>query len=775
MTQFACLTSLGREIRIVRRGDTGFQSDPGANEQSHKESDVPEQERRPMKNRNTIRRPLLPLARRRQPLGFILLLCAAFCAVPLSTAAAETIAETIKRVVSPADMPPGYQQMGPAATRDFSGFSQATADFRPQQSTTSLIQVILKRYGSAAQAEQDFNRSVQSALRRSENVIARNVGIGGGSIMTADRRYLDSANTRYETVNQSIELVHRNWLVKVYILDYNRLRSRDYSDTGAANIIKTLAAAIVTRLGGGATPAEGQDCGKSGALTLYLEALRTHQRNISALDGRLEDMLAASAPGPREVIDFGKKALQIGTAYQATLRDFQRAETRRGLFEELDLLVETPILLNQVVVKYQKLAGAPFTPLNPNALNDSWQDVSRTVLSLAREQFSSRLESEGLKDILTSDSWSEALDKTAFHAQRKVDEFLDRETERLFGIGFHDARSAERALRLQMRREIRRHVAKLLVKVTSNEIVIEIVAGPVIRWIERDLVPRLREALRQKGNIPERLARSLETMESARDELNWLRCDARLSEVRRRLDAAMGTLQATHFLERDIRNANAAASLASLDEGRNNLSRTIFLTRNRFLLVKDDYEDDLVFINNLVAQMLDNLRQSILAESASLRHVEIPDREEAIDLDLAARIMTGLEAKPAPDIPTLAARVTGVSLYEGGMDIVPLSQRVYGNKFSRSSTRAIWWELNIEYPDPGRRVDFRIDAVYTSPEGTDSVRQALDTYVLAGWTSSQHTLGWGWAAPGNWTSGVYRVDLFVGGKKVGVGTFEVIQ
>ncbi len=691
--------------------------------------------------------------------------------------AAETVADVLKRVVTINDLPPGYQQTGEIGfkTYDILNMSEASIAFRPQQTHTSFINVRLKRYNSASKAESDFNWLAQFKMKTPQNVIARNVGVGSASIQTGDRRFLDRAHTRHELVNQSIDAVQGNWLLLVDILNYNDLYHRDFSDAQAEKIIRTIGATVMARLGGRAPVAEGGDCGKSGALTRYLEALKAHQRNISSLDSELAALLGTPNADPQKVIAIGRKALQAGEAYHQTLKEFQRAETRRGLFEELDLLVETPILLNQVVVKYQTLAKAPFTPLNPDTAKNSRADAARVVLSLAREQFAARLESEGLRDILTSNSWNEALDKTAFHAQRKINEFLDRETEKLFGFGFHDARSAQRALQLQMRREIRRQVAKLLVKVTSNEIVIEIIAGPIIRWIERDLLPRLREALRQKGNLPARVDRSLETMEKARDDLNRLACDARLRDVRRRLDSAAGTLNAAHFLEKDIRAADAAMELGRLADGQNNLSRTIRLTRSRFLLVKDDYEDDLPLIDSLVAQMLDNLRRSIPAGTTDQQRFRINDPQPPIDLDQAQAIMDGLTGENNYDIPSLQAKVTGVKFYEGGVDDVPIQQRTYGSRFSRASARFVWWEINLAYPDPGRRIDFSVEAVCFRPDGTVINRQVQHYFIQSPWTSSWLSMGFGWHEPGTWTPGSYRVELFVAGKKVGGGSFAIVQ
>lgn len=708
------------------------------------------------------------------PIFLCLFLIAGFGLCPPRADAAETVGETLQRVIGLRDLPSGYRQLGVGVeTANYRDSSKASVSFAPR-SNMGLINVMLEQYRSADDAERAFGYSLQSIRNQGGDIISLDAGIGSGSYHKADRNYLDSAHTRYERVSQFIEAVWKNWVVKVYLLGYNRRDKRVYSDADAEAFVRRIAALIVSRLEGGAVEEEAPDCGKAGALTRYLEALRAHQRMIADLDDRFQSWLTAPPADRARIAAAGREALAAGTAFQKTLRDFRMAETRRGLFEELDLVVETPIRINQMVMKYQKLANVPVTPLDTNDAGNARTEASRSVLDLARQYYAARLESEGLRDILTSNSWNEAVDTAAYHAQRKVDEFLDRETEKLFGLGFHDAQSARRAMRLQVRREIRRQVAKLLVKVTSNEIVIEIVAGPLIRWLERDLWPRLREALRQKGNLPERVTRSLQTMENARRELNQLACDARLAEVRRRLDKAAGVLHAARYLDRDLRNANAAAELARLGEGQDHLSRTIFLARNRFLLVKDDYEEDLAPIEALVAQMLDNLKRSIPADSGGEQRYQHADTGGAIDLDVARQLLEGLERTTGgPDIPALGARVTAVKLYEEGVDTVPPSRRAYGTRWPRSSLRALWWDLFLEFPDPGRRIDFRIDAVYTAADGRVVTRHSLDAFIEAGWITSQHTSGWGWASPGGWAPGKYRVELSVSGRRVGAAEFEV--
>lgn len=145
---------------------------------------------------------------------------------------------------------------------------------------------------------------------------------------------------------------------------------------------------------------------------------------------------------------------------------------------------------------------------------------------------------------------------------------------------------------------------------------------------------------------------------------------------------------------------------------------------------------------------------------------------EPIDLDLATRIMDGLTREPAAGIPSLQATVTSVKFFESGIDAVPEAQRVYTTRFPRSTTRLVWWETNLAYPDPGRRIDFSIESFCFGPDGSLLNRQTQNYFIQSPWTSSSHFMGFGGREPGTWAPGVYRVELHVAGQKVAEGSFE---
>ena len=125
-------------------------------------------------------------------------------------------------------------------------------------------------------------------------------------------------------------------------------------------------------------------------------------------------------------------------------------------------------------------------------------------------------------------------------------------------------------------------------------------------------------------------------------------------------------------------------------------------------------------------------------------------------------------------IPSLNAKVTALRFFETPYTMVPREKREYANRFGKGEVRFIGWELSLEFPSPGRQVDFPIEQVWYRADGTVFARQTLQTHMEAAWTSSFHYQSWGWNNRGNWPAGAYRVDLYVGGQKAASGSFKIV-
>jgi tRNA A-37 threonylcarbamoyl transferase component Bud32 len=128
---------------------------------------------------------------------------------------------------------------------------------------------------------------------------------------------------------------------------------------------------------------------------------------------------------------------------------------------------------------------------------------------------------------------------------------------------------------------------------------------------------------------------------------------------------------------------------------------------------------------------------------------------------------------PVWDIPSLQANVSELRFFEGPYTMPPHDERQYTTRFASSSTRYINYELNLEFPEPGRYIEFQVEAVYYQPDGSELTSFTADYHLEADWTTSWHAKGWGWDDPGQWSVGTYYVELYVDGQLIATGAFEV--
>jgi len=125
-------------------------------------------------------------------------------------------------------------------------------------------------------------------------------------------------------------------------------------------------------------------------------------------------------------------------------------------------------------------------------------------------------------------------------------------------------------------------------------------------------------------------------------------------------------------------------------------------------------------------------------------------------------------------IPVPGIKPPTVRFYEGLPDPAQdPAKRVYQISFDRFTARSVFWELDLAFPPPGRRIDFQLDAVWYKRDGSELTRQTLPVHVDSDWGSSWHTLGYGWVEGGHWIPGSYRVDFYCGSQRVATGTFQI--
>ena len=126
-----------------------------------------------------------------------------------------------------------------------------------------------------------------------------------------------------------------------------------------------------------------------------------------------------------------------------------------------------------------------------------------------------------------------------------------------------------------------------------------------------------------------------------------------------------------------------------------------------------------------------------------------------------------------PGFPIPGASVEELKFFESGYGAPKLGERVYATRFDHKTTRFLNWELNLQCPKTTARYPLSINAMWYNPDGSLMHDQKMETAAEAGWTEPVFNFGRGWADPGNWKEGTYRVDLYVLGNKITSASFEI--
>jgi hypothetical protein len=172
----------------------------------------------------------------------------------------------------------------------------------------------------------------------------------------------------------------------------------------------------------------------------------------------------------------------------------------------------------------------------------------------------------------------------------------------------------------------------------------------------------------------------------------------------------------------------------------------------------------------------DNLYQQLTGNSFFSDNSNIPPTE----------IIFSIPATNIPYIPTetptyspvnflssINAKIVSVKFFETSKDVLPLSERVYSTSFKQETTRFINWQLELELPPLGRRVDYVIHAIYYKSDGSIFWEQDSKLYILADWDNPILTKGAGSDNADVWTRDTYTVVLYIDNVEIARGTFAI--
>ncbi len=123
-------------------------------------------------------------------------------------------------------------------------------------------------------------------------------------------------------------------------------------------------------------------------------------------------------------------------------------------------------------------------------------------------------------------------------------------------------------------------------------------------------------------------------------------------------------------------------------------------------------------------------------------------------------------------INVVNATVTDLRFFSGHHS-QPLAKRAYKNKFTKSTTDYVSLELNLKFPKPGKRFDFKLRAICYRADGSIFSDQYSETYVESGWDNSQVAFSYGWSITGRWTCDTYTIVIYFENIEIARKSFEI--
>jgi hypothetical protein len=118
--------------------------------------------------------------------------------------------------------------------------------------------------------------------------------------------------------------------------------------------------------------------------------------------------------------------------------------------------------------------------------------------------------------------------------------------------------------------------------------------------------------------------------------------------------------------------------------------------------------------------------------------------------------------------------LTDIRFFEAGDEVPDEHNFPYATSFSSSSTRYVYTELTIDnhyWNVQDNPLNFTLK--YYKPDGTLFGELPVPYTVPMSWETAEIWHGWGWADPGYWESGQYRVEVWYASRKLGEDRFDI--
>ncbi len=267
---------------------------------------------------------------------------------------------------------------------------------------------------------------------------------------------------------------------------------------------------------------------------------------------------------------------------RGTLREVQLFQQIRQVHEEA---ANSALELSQI----KDLHGQkPATSDNSSKLRSMLKQIGKDMAEQTAIKWAER---NGLDYLLVTEHKNALTGVVRKNLNLNLKKIIDRQAVRSIGMPLGGLRSFKAAFRLQARRHLRQCIRRTVLKISGNGLVLMILERNVLRWVENEFWPKLREALRPKVKLARRVDISVKTLMDSRDEMNKMvtqLANLDYRKVFRVLYRAEGRLAATKYLDRDLARADNKNLQDQMEAAKKILRRDIRRFKHQYLIADEE-------------------------------------------------------------------------------------------------------------------------------------------------------------------------------------------
>lgn len=343
---------------------------------------------------------------------------------------------------------------------------------------------------------------------------------------------------------------------------------------------------------------------KTHPVSAWLKPLKEHHAAIKKVNERFQLLGAMQSPPPKkDVKTQGEQLIEVTQSACAFLDKYSntRRGPRRGLQEELELVRQMRALVQRSTLILQQLSQLQMPQDEDPGYEKRSQSIAReAVIALLQQKVADKLDREGLGAFIKEEHLGLIRERSARQLEKSMKAYLDEQLQQSIGIRLNDLKSLKAAARAKVRHEINAQVARLVLNISSQQLLIRFAQDVVLEFLEEELWPQIREGLRPKGNLEARTYASIATLEESYEELAALSnsdpTSLDLNEARKVLRRAEGREKAMRYLLKDTKRAGREDLLLSLQLARDVLDTRYNIVAWQFMLRED---------NNVAEQVAD--------------------------------------------------------------------------------------------------------------------------------------------------------------------------